>query len=65
MTYSKPSCNSFAGIDMADISGTVQTAYLHVFFEQVAELNDKSAQATVQIAQSYKTETIHTIKDLA
>jgi len=62
MLYIKPKCNSFAGMDIADVA---QTAYLHVFFEQVAELNDKPTQAIVQIAQSYKTETIHTIKDLA
>jgi hypothetical protein len=62
MFYIKPSCKSFAETDVADIAGVAQTAaYIHVFFEQVARLNDKPTQAVVQMAKSSPTETIHTI----
>lgn len=63
MLYLKPSCNSFTEIDIVHF---VQTAaYIHLFFEQVAKLDNKSTQAVVQMAQSNQIETIHTIKDLA
>ncbi len=62
MLYIKPKCNSFAGMDIADVA---QTAYLHVFFEQVAKLDAKPTRAVVQMVKTNSTETIHTIEELA
>ncbi len=66
MFYIKPSFKSFEEADVVDIAGVAQTAaYIHVFFEQVAKLDNKPTQAVVQMVKTNPTETIHTIQDLA